>query len=455
MIKNTRNQSNRSKKSGSANVNNIQKFRNKPHYNLIVISLIVVGLAIVGYFIISSRASSDTGSLKLFTPAWRGIAGQQPSTVSTKFEYIFGNWDSKLNNQYYVDLFHIGNPESKIIKYQLGPYVSTVNKAELISNYPNALARDAAGNYIKTNGFDNWLTNPASSDWLNYIAMEVSRLMDKANGNMDGIILDSMGVGPIDSNYVTSKPINPQTGKAYTKDEWIKAERKMIDQVVSVMKPGKTVYLNGLSTGIRYWSSQGGTKNLLVAGYGGANYTVNGGMSETTFRSAESSALVYPNYTSWESDIRMIEDVQNMGKKGFWWTKCWPSINSKVCPTSELTKQRRYALGSYLLSFGSNSYFNFDGNFDNNAAEDHADYDNVKTSLGSTSVGREMIRDFGGKTGKVWKRTFSTGLVIVNPTKNSTTFTLTKSYKSIDGAVKTGAIMISPNSAEILFDIRN
>jgi hypothetical protein len=255
--------------------------------------------------------------------------------------------------------FHRGDPGVKCIIYSLGPYV---NKAELVRNL-------MAGGY-------------------------------------DGLFVDSLGTAPIDSNYVLTKAINPNTDNPYTGGEWLAAEVKMVQAAREALPKGKLLFMNGLGPGTRYSREpEASSPRALLAQFDGA-------MSESIWRTARAPLDEWPSVESWMLDIRMVRDVDRRGLYGFWWTKCGSVVGEK--PKDEETHQnlvprwRRFALASYLLAAGPKSYFNFlAGDLKlNDAAQYYPEYD---APLG---VANGPMRELGKR---VYYRSFSGGLVIVNP----------------------------------------
>lgn len=352
--------------------------------------LCLVSLALCGCL---SVPATDDVRLHLFAPAWRGIGDRDPATVAKKFAIIYLRADPAP--------FHRGDPGVKCIVYSLGPYV---NKAELQTLPPAALAHDAAGGFVKARDWPNWLVAPDNPKLQEYERGLVLKLMA---GGYDGLFVDSLGTAPIDSAYVLSKAINPHTGSPYTAEQWLAAEIEMVRVAREALLKGKLLFMNGLGPGTRYWKEpEAASPRVLLAQFDGA-------MSESIWRTARAPLAEWPSAENWMLDIRMVQDVDRRGLLGFWWTKCGSVVGEK--PRDEDTEQnlipqwRRFALASYLLAAGPRSYFNFlagDTKL-NDAAQYYPEYD---APLG---VANGPMRPLAGG---VYYRLFSGGLVMVNPT---------------------------------------
>ena len=350
--------------------------------------LCLVALAVCLY-----ASAADDVRLRLFAPAWRGVGEQDPAVVAKRFGILYLRADPAP--------FHSANPGVKCIIYSLGPYV---NKADMQTLKPEALAHNAAGEVVKARDWPNWLIVPDNPKLLDYERALVRKAM---SGGYDGLFVDSLGTAPIDSNYLLTRAINPATHQPYTAEQWLEAEIKLVRAAKEALPKGKLLLMNGLGPGTRYWREpEAASPRVLLDQFDGA-------MSESIWRTAGSPLEQWPSPENWMLDIRMVQDVERRGLLGFWWTKCGSVVGAT--PKDEEAHQnlvpqwRRFALASYLLAAGPKSYFNFlagDKKL-NDAAQYYPEYD---APLG---VARGPMRELGEG---VYSRSFSGGLVIVNPT---------------------------------------
>jgi|JI10StandDraft_1071094.scaffolds.fasta_scaffold00117_14 hypothetical protein len=336
--------------------------------------------------------------LRLCTPAWRNIGPLTPQEAARKFPVIFGHLDPKP--------FHEGNPAASCFKYILGPYVA---KTQLDVLPREALASDRNHDFVKARDWENWLIVPDNPQWLAHVRTMVTKLMAS---DFDGLFVDSMGVAPVASNYTLTTALNPHTNQPYTKAEWLAAELIMLKAIRAAMPAGKKVTLNGLAQGTRYWAEpEAESPRVLLS-------AVDGAMSESVWRDAKSGLGAWPTPERWMLDVRMIQDVEQRGLMGFWWTKCWSdgnTSNNEPNAAVLVPQWRRFALASHLLAAGPHSYFNFDtvknDKPKSNAAEYFPEYD---APLGHAVSAMEPIDRSG-----IYARRFSNGVVVVNPTGES------------------------------------
>ncbi len=368
--------------------------------------------------------------LRLCAPAWRNIGSLTPQEAAKKFTAIVHNDVIKP-----ADL-HAGNPKCISMKYFLGPY--TAQKEMEALKDTGAMAKDKDGNVVKAKDWQNWLVVPDSEAWIKHVTGICKKAFDLG---YDGVFTDSMGTAPIESNYVLTKAINPNTGKEYTKSEWLAAESKMAAEIRKAIPKDKILTMNGLARGTRYWTEPiEASPRILLENYDGA-------MSEQIWREPRAKLTDWPSIEEWMSEIRMIQDVQKRGLMGYWWTKCWTDGNtSNNEPNANVLvpQWRRFTLGSYLLAAGPDSYYNFDtmkNDKPSNAAEYYSEYD---APLGAATGEMTQVAETG-----VYYRLFENGLVVVNPTdkdvdKVSIPETAGKTFVSW-GVYKKGASMPASN----------
>lgn len=355
------------------------------------------GMRLIGNGGTTPPPPTDKTIMRLHAPAWRNIGGQSAQEVAKKFTIIYGHLSPTP--------FHQGNPDAKCVKYYLGPYVGNYLKDKFLTERPGALARDAQGNPIKARDWANWLIVPDNEEWIEYHIQDLQKFFTN-NPGWDGIFEDSMGTAPIEGNYLLADPINPNTGKVYTKKEWLEAEQVMLQRVRQALPAGKLLTMNGLANSSRYWTTPETNSPRMLLPY------VDSAMAEMIWRGPEESLTAWPSLSEWNSTINMIKDVDSRGVIGCWWTKMWGDGNTSNDEPNAATlipQWRRLTLASTLLAAGPKTYYNFDTEKnDNNAAEPFPEYN---APLGwATGVMTQL------NVANVYGRPFSGGLVLVNPT---------------------------------------
>ncbi len=416
-----------------------------------------------------SAARTGDSTFKLFAPGWRYLGGKPNVPNVQYFTQIFsGSPASTLEGL---------SPGTKVYKYTLGPYVgqkyvpcnlipegtswknTSCGKGD--SGAPNlpALPKEAVAIGVNTE-FASF-----ANDFDNNILVVPDHPKTKENmkgdaayraANFDGILSDSMGEAPLSGNYVNNPPRFPGTNRVYTDSEWLTAQK----QLLGAKKEGlgaKSLIINGLAKGQVYF--QPVSAKMLITD------KVDGAMAERIFREPNDKTTEWRPQAQWKQDVDMIVDVQNMNKLGFWWTKCWSMEKRGGNPpdtctletgnvTERITQVRRHAIASYLLGAGSKSYFNFDQDKldtvegepnSSNAAEWYGN-DYTKAMQVGLATGNYVAAGGG-----MYKRSFSNGIVVVNPTGGAQTLSVGGAkYKDFDDVTRTGNFSVPANTGMVL-----
>jgi hypothetical protein len=173
----------------------------------------------------------------------------------------------------------------------------------------------------------NYLMDPRSG-WKGYRENFCAKLLTDSGAN--ALYVDELGVGPIYEGGVSGSPIDPRTGTTWTWADWMISMNALLDGYRAKL-PGTKLYCNGLGNGNRYFTAP--TSTLLDH--------CDGALAESFLRGASQPATFYPTASSYDREIRMIEDA---GPAAWACTKIWVT-------TSTTTNDRvlRWALGTFLL----------------------------------------------------------------------------------------------------------
>jgi hypothetical protein len=335
---------------------------------------------------------------------------------ATNFDIVIAHSTTYDN---YVGAMKATNPNLRLFVYVQGMFSPD---AGLPSSW---YAHNSSGAKIKSREFGTYLMNPKSSGWRDSRLTECRQKISASN--YDGCFLDSLGPTGVNTGSVTSMPINPSTGKAYTRREWLTATEAVGERVRSALSP-TPVLMNGLVDGPGYFNSSGPTETLL----NGAT----GGMSEAFIRTAGSGVTSYKGETAWRNDVDMLSDVgvRSSGSIAFAITKVWCSATA-----SQIASWHRYALGSFLLGYRpGHAYFQFRTNHDLTTP---MTYENVVLGSPSSSY---------YQSNGMYVRNFQYGKVIVNPTTSSHSISLSRRYVDLSGAFHSTSISLAPHSAQVL-----
>jgi hypothetical protein len=344
------------------------------------------------------------------------LTSAQAVTKAKEFKYLIANPGTY---SAYVSQMRAANPKVRLLVYVNG------TAAGLDSAFPEEdYAHDALGRRIRTHDWPSYLMEPSNSHWRGVIVQRCQSALERTG--YDGCFLDQMGIAPLDTGYVTSIPVNPATGKKYTKSEWLTATRGMAIKVRDAISP-KPVFINGLLNGPAYFDSTAPTSKLLTG--------MTGGMIETFVRPPNSPIDSYGTVSNWKKNVDILVDSAVKKKQILAMTKVWVTATQ-----AQKDQWHMYALASFLLGHQP-GYTSFEFLYDRSLVFDHR-YWNVDLGV--------PLAHYSSSSG-LYRRSFRRGLVLVNPTNSSLTTTLSGTYRNLaTGNTVSGAITIQPHTGVIL-----
>ena len=327
------------------------------------------------------------------------VTRSQAIAEARRFDLIVG---LQYTYKPYVAAMRSANPNLVLLVYLGGGFSTDDNGTK----YPNSwYSHDASGRKVRLRQFHNYLMNPAKSSWVRNVANRCATY--RARGGYDGCLLDQLGPAPLDPNYVTGLPVNPKTGKVWTRAAWLNATSSLA--VAVKRRLGSSIVIpNGLLTGADYFNPGGATSQLLNG--------TDGGMVELFGRAPSTPLGQHRSLADWTRDVNMLVDAGAKGKRLLVVTKAWVNASQAKKDAAYL-----FALGTFLLGSDGRSYFRFLPDKNTAAA---SPYPNIK--LGKATSKYKL-------TGGVYQRRFSGGLVIVNPTTRSRKLALGAAFRSLGG----------------------
>jgi Hypothetical glycosyl hydrolase family 15 len=142
----------------------------------------------------------------------------------------------------------------------------------------------------------------------------------------------------------------------------------------------------------------------------------------------------FPSVTKWQANVDMLVDAESHGQSVLTTTKLWVTATA-----AQQAQWHKFALASFLLGAGGLSYFSFLVSHTNTAlVQDYAwDHVNIGAPLGHY-----------GQNGSIFERSFTNGIVAVNPTSTAATITLGSTYVNLDGTAVTSETL-QPDSGDV------
>jgi hypothetical protein len=364
-------------------------------------------------------AKGPAGRVRPWAPQWTdhepSLTEAQAQTDARNFGLLVTHPDTY---SAYLATMKSVNPRLVLAVYMNGTFTYRTDLPE------SAYSHDADGARISPLPFPGtYLLDPSSRYVIDLKKADATRLL--ARSGYDGLLIDCTGLGPLNLSYVNALAVNPATGEVWTPQAWLAAVGNLVDEIKTVVLP-RPIYLNSLKDGSSYFASDRPRSSTLTPG-------ILGSMAETWLREAKAGVNVYPSESAWKLNVDMLADA---GSRGF-------SVmqETRVQVTGTTTQKDawyKFTLASWLLGNDGRSFFHF--------SYTHAD----------ATVPRRWHRlDLGtatgpyAKVGAVYRRAFSRGLVLVNPTSSTTAVSLGATYTTLLGTQVT-SVTLAPKTAEIL-----
>ena len=309
------------------------------------------------------------------------------------------------------------HPGLTLLAYLNGTFAQSVQGR----TYPASwYLRDASGRRVRSREWGNYLMDPANPGWIADRVARCRRFVRISRD--DGCMVDMLGTAPIYDWYVTGAPIDPSTGRPWSAAAWLEATARLA-AAIRAGSGGAPVIGNGLGDGRRFFDEQAPSEGLLEG--------IDGAIADGWLRTAERPADRYPSVMAWTRDVEMLASTD---KSVFVETKVW----ARATP-EQVAAWHRFALASFLLGSDGHAYFAFSDGPRGPAVPD--------ALAASVRIG-EPVGAFRTSDG-AFERSFSNGIVVVNPTSEAASTDLGGEYRTDDGAV-VRSVSMNPHSALIL-----
>jgi hypothetical protein len=336
-----------------------------------------------------------------------------------RFDYIAAHKYSYRDD---VPAMKTTNPGLELLTYVNGAYAQKYQSTA----YPNSwYIRTRAGDKVRSRGYGNYLMDVSNPGWIQDVADRCKAAM--AQMHHDGCFIDMMGTASIMSSYTTGTPINPRTGTTYTGSQWLSLTSALSQKVQAAIGTSAPVFVNGLGSGPRYYKGDAPTSQLLNG--------IDGALAESWLHGGEQPLDWYPSEAQWKQNVDMLRDVAARGKVAMVTVKTWGRGTQ-----AQKDSWHKYSLASYLLAANGKAHFSF-------LREVTGDPTATDTLLSRVRIGAPSASYT--KTGNLYRRAYTNGLVYVNPTGTTQKVALPQAYTTTNGAV-VRSITLPPHTGEIL-----
>lgn len=313
------------------------------------------------------------------------------------------------------------NPNLQVLVYQnlssmaqgtsaSGLSASGVNYAEANTAHPEWFLLNTSGDRIAESGYSwLWMADIGNAGYQQQWTDNVLKLL--ADGPWDGVMMD-------DTNTTAKYDTNPAEIAQYPTDAAYQAAvRSMLAYAgPRIQAAGKLAIPN-----IGSWSENPEVAKEWLQ-------FVSGGVDEMFAKWSSTPGQGYRDVAGWRTQIEEIQSTERMGKRFLAITQAGASDTQAI----------RYGWASVLL-----------------AADGHTAYSAAANYTGETWAS-EYEAQIGEPTseatqvaGGAWERTFTGGLVVVNPTSSTVEVSLGGTYTGSGLANATSAVM-APNTGLVL-----
>jgi Hypothetical glycosyl hydrolase family 15 len=368
-----------------------------------------------GSIMLGSTATSSGFAMLRFTPLYMGggkFSLAQAVAIAKNYDVI-AEHSGVLTP--YVAAMHAANPRLKIVAYINGAF----DQSGAGNKYPMSwYAVNAKGQRVRSVGFGNWLMLPNSA-WSQTVAKMCTA--ELAKSKYDGCFLDTLGIGPLLPGYVNGVPVNPATHKVFTSTAWIAAQAGTITAVKAANRSA-VVVANGLADGQKFGSTQ---PLLTAAGMA---------MSEIFLRVSRNPESAFPTTANWLQDVNMLVTAGAHGESVLTVTKLWVKATA-----AQVAQWHSFAEATFLLGTNGLSAYCF-------TTSQSAAGLTVDTPWDHLAIGTPT--GAYSQSGGIYRRTFTLGIVAVNPGTSAATISLGGSYHNLQGNIVT-SMSIPAHSGEI------
>jgi hypothetical protein len=370
----------------------------------------------IGSYAVRGGAEASSGIVtNHFAPIYMGghaaYSETQAIALAQQFDVIAENGGLAQ----YASAMHLANPALKIVAYVNAAFDTTPNGT---AYPPTWYAHDGNGNRIQSVQFGNWLMDPTNPLWAPSVANLCAAAL--ARRHDDGCFLDTLGIAPLDSGYVTGLPVDPSTQQVYSAATWITAQTNTVTVVAGV---ARVTIANGLGDGAQFPQT-----NPLLA-------TSHLAMAELWLRVSNNPATTFPTTAAWLADVNMLTYAESHGWGVMTVTKLWTNATA-----AQVAQWHKFTVASFLMGAGGLSAYNFSTSQTTEGITATNPYDSV--AIGAP-IGAYSLRN------GVYQRSFTNGLAIVNPRTSPVTVTFGTPYQNLDGNIVTQETL-APNTGDVL-----
>jgi Hypothetical glycosyl hydrolase family 15 len=313
-------------------------------------------------------------------------------------------------------------PSIQLYTYENGMF----GQADVCAQYPSSWLLHTASGAVIYSPNKNCLMNPFSTQsyggnagWIAYVVSRCKQTLATAPA-ANGCYLDQMSAVGV-SGYVSGMPVDPQTGAAFTPAQYMAAVAKVGNAVAAVTHE----IANGYESGRKYFSvptSSLDSSNIQAI-------EAEHWLGSTQPRDAHTLSV-------WQSAVQMLIDSQAHGHSVF-------AGFGEV--STALAQWQAFNAASYLLGNNGHAWLHFDSS--SGTPSWQLDAPILHMPIGVPTESHSTVA--GYLHGSVYERSYTNGLVLVNPGPSTITVKLAHAYKTPSGT-STTSVTLAPYSGTVL-----
>lgn len=370
---------------------------------------------------------STTSGVHQFT----GLQGRSGHTFTSAELHAIGSQSDIVTGlavqiRRYGPALRSANRHVRLFVYQNGMFSQAAKQA---GAFPESwYLHDSHGNRIRSQRFANYLMNPysrksfqRSRGWASWVAHQCAAKI-KQSRLAQGCFLDQMSSAG-NSGFVSSLPIDPKTGRRFTMKQFMSA----VNVVGNAAAARAPIIGNSYESGVRYYQNDTRRVNRSAMRAFEAEHW----LGATQPRDAET-------LSKWQKSVQMLIGAQRH-RKGV--------LVNFGDMSSNLSTWQSFVVSSMLLGNNGRVWVHFDSSAANGPASWQLNTAVMRAPIGHPT---ETHRKVGGYLhGGVYRRAFSNGVVIVNPTATTRSLAFSHAYSTLS-AHRVARISLRPFTGTVL-----
>ncbi|MCW4000708.1 MAG: putative glycoside hydrolase family 15 protein [Candidatus Bathyarchaeota archaeon] len=408
------------------------------------------------------KTHENTGSLKIriYESSWN-FNEYNETTLSNTFGMSQSWWidPSSPYNHYDSKMTQVleTNPDFKFLVYRNVMTIYSYWSDEW--NYANSqgwLLKDSQGNYVTESSYsDNYMVDITNASYQQWVANRCALWLEQ-HPQFAGVMADN-GLKYSASEWAgaaNSTPIDQSTGLPFTTQKILDGCAGTLNAIINALGPDKMVTANGIWTGFCFDLA---STEVPMAGQ---NYRyilsqvpgLKGIMSEGPFY--QSYSTHYYSVTEWQQSINMVKWIQDnfLSNPENQFIALVPAAASIIPEGTSKLDLAMFGYCSLLLAAEKSDQNNIGFGGTPSTMSQDTELLSFAQQIRNLDIGLPIGNYYQASGSSLFARTFTGGLVLVNPSDNAVTYPLGHNYYLMDGSATPQSLVINPHQGVILLN---